>query len=644
MRILVDESRVLSSAKGALEAQLTRKVQALTVMRQRLRLSEDKLETALHTISKNEERLEQRQQEPRSFAVPSSRLPPPSSTQLPTLPTLSTLVKSQSEAMRWLHQAVEAQEAISASMSMTQRAQERSRWTGPLLEASSMALEVPLRRYESRLEEANAIPDKEPEALIEAFFKEPEAAAAIILHEGELFESLHDSRRASYNDLPPAPMQPASPLQAQIRALEAASHAEISSSDDDAASCSDASCSPKVSPTTVKVKSLASSIAAMRAGKAFYDAGKPDILQSSVACRAGQVIFAIDDEEESEIEIEAVSPVPVPEVLTPDVPSPDCESPELDNAYAGFSEASAELDLLLTSTGATGFPSGAAAIDETEEDESQRGVDVWQKYAQAGAPDEEEVAEISSSSAMIVFDSIDDNHDGVIDRKEFTDHFRGKTLEGYTPPEPLKKPVQEEKATLAVFLVKEDEVVEEKEAATAAPSMSWGYQAATVDSSSFSLPPMRASTPTRQSNKDSGDSEDDEDSEANSSRISVFGTSLTSSSRKSLPSPSRMRQRAANMAQFLYDSPTANRASPAPTNRPRRRSIGEDDAALAEMVRSKHLARRKKDGEQQQELRQLEGEIEKLSGGKGVASSGLIVHSVAIMGDAPNTITSPTTA
>ena len=58
------------------------------------------------------------------------------------------------------------------------------------------------------------------------------------------------------------------------------------------------------------------------------------------------------------------------------------------------------------------------------------------------------------------------------------------------------------------------------------------------------------------------------------------------------------------------------------------------------MVRSKHLARRKKDGEQQQqELRQLEGEIEKLSGG-----SGLIVHSVAIMGDAPNTITSPTTA
>ena len=98
------------------------------------------------------------------------------------------------------------------------------------------------------------------------------------------------------------------------------------------------------------------------------------------------------------------------------------------------------------------------------------------------------------------------------------------------------------------------------------------------------------------------------------------------------------------MAQFLYDSPTANRASPAPTNRPRRRSIGEDDAALAEMVRSKHLARRKKDGEQQQELRQLEGEIEKLSGGKGVASSGLIVHSVAIMGDAPNTITSPTTA
>ena len=361
----------------------------------------------------------------------------------------------------------------------------------------------------------------------------------------------------------------------------------------------------------------------MRAGKAFYDAGKPDILQSSVACRAGQVIFAIDDEEESEIEIEAVSPVPVPEVLTPDVPSPDCESPELDNAYAGFSEASAELDLLLTSTGATGFPSGAAAIDETEEDESQRGVDVWQKYAQAGAPDEEEVAEISSSSAL-VFDSIDDNHDGVIDRKEFTDHFLGKTLDGYTPPEPLKKPVQEEKATLAVFLVKEDEVVEEKEAATAAPSMSWAYQAATVDSSSFSLPPRRASTPTRQSNKDSGDSEDDEDSEANSSRISVFGTSLTSS----------------NMAQFLYDSPTANRASPAPTSRPRRRSIGEDDAALAEMVRSKHLARRKKDGEQQQqELRQLEGEIEKLSGG-----SGLIVHSVAIMGDAPNTITSPTTA
>ena len=65
---------------------------------------------------------------------------------------------------------------------------------------------------------------------------------------------------------------------------------------------------------------------------------------------------------------------------------------------------------------------------------------------------------------------------------------------------------------------------------------------------------------------------------------------------------------------------------------------------MVDMVRAKHMERRKKDDQKQQlELRQLEGEINKLSGK--VAKEGLVVQSVVVSDDpAVGSVTSPTTA
>ena len=58
MRRLEEECRTVTREKERCEAERTQQEQALVVMRQRLRVTEDRLEMALHTIEQNEARLE----------------------------------------------------------------------------------------------------------------------------------------------------------------------------------------------------------------------------------------------------------------------------------------------------------------------------------------------------------------------------------------------------------------------------------------------------------------------------------------------------------------------------------------------------------------------------------------------------------
>ena len=276
--------------------------QAMEVMRQRLHVTEERLERALDTVEEYEVRLETCGGNAAALRTSSENFSNTATTTTDntvddsSMKHMAALAHAQTEAARWLKAAVEAQEGLRASIRVGKG---RSIWQGALLESRAVG-PVACARWEGVVYEVAETSLPAVLSRREGRLLESPATSTVVTESNNTTESspANYSKETPTTELEQVVVglssseqkKEASPLLKKTRRLETQNQRH-------------ALCSPIQSPNTVKVKNLATSIAAMRAGEILSGIGK--------------------SERENDVE-EAMRP----EVLTPDAPSMEPEMAE----------------------------------------------------------------------------------------------------------------------------------------------------------------------------------------------------------------------------------------------------------------------------------------------------------------------------